>query len=84
MHNHVLPRLVKDINRYKAEHHGEMPLYILVSSYEADGLLDEIRLADGYQAGILVTDYKGCKIVKHDSLKKGEMRLTNELPESGS
>lgn len=84
MNSHILPGLVKTINRYKVEHWGEMPLYVLVSSSEADKLIDEIRKAGGYDAGTPVTDYKGCKIVSHDSLQNGEFRPTNDLPETGS
>lgn len=84
MSNDILPKLEKKIKHYKDEHHGEMPLYILVSSHDADGLFDEVRKAGGYDADTLVTIYRDCKIVRHDSLDKGELMLTNDLPETSS
>jgi hypothetical protein len=66
------------------EHRGESPLYILVSPYEAGRLFDEVRQASGFDPDVLVTEYKGSKIVKHGSLNKGDLRLTNELPETSS
>lgn len=84
MNHRILPRVDENITRYKDEHHGEMPLYIIVSSFEADRLLEEVKSASGYDADVLVTSYKGSKIVRHDSLNQGDLRLTNELPETSS
>jgi hypothetical protein len=81
---HVLRKVDDQIQRYKTDHHGEMPLYILVSPHEADVLITEVRQASGYKSDVLVTSYKGSKIVRHDGLKEGELRLTDELPETGS
>lgn len=84
MTQQILPKVDDNIKRYQDDHHGEMPLYILVSPYEADRLLDEVRHVSGYEPDVLVTSYKGSKIVKHDSLNEGDLRLTNELPETSS
>jgi hypothetical protein len=65
--DHVLTKVDDHIQRYKTDHRGEMPLYILVSPHEADNLLAEVRQAGGYDSHVLVTSYKGSKIVKHDS-----------------
>jgi hypothetical protein len=56
-------------------------LYILVSPYEADQLIEEVKQAAGYEKNTLVTEYNGSKIIKYDALKKGDMQLTDELPE---
>jgi hypothetical protein len=82
--DHVLTKVDDHIQRYKSDHQGEMPLYILVSPHEADNLIAEVRQASGYEPDVLVTSYKGSKIVKHDGLKEGELRLTDELPELSS
>jgi hypothetical protein len=55
-----------------------------VSDYEADDLYSEVKQAGGYEQDIVVTSYKGSKIVKYASLKKGDLLLTNELPDTGS
>jgi hypothetical protein len=76
----VLPTLKAEIEKYKADHKGETPLYIIVSPHEADALMEEVKSDSGYDTDTLVTTYKGSKIIKHDSLNKGDLRLTNDLP----
>jgi hypothetical protein len=78
----ILSRVNDQVERFKSEHRGEKPLYILVSPYEADQLLQEVKQAAGYSKDTLVTEYNGSKIVKYDALKKGDMQLTDELPEA--
>ena len=84
MSHHILSKVDDTLKKYQQEHRGESPLYILVSPHEADRLLDEVRHVGGYGPQVLVTEYKGSKIVKHGSLNKGDLRLTNELPETSS
>lgn len=84
METGILERVQKEIEQYGKDHRGERPLFILISPYEADALMDEVRQNSGYDADTLVTTYKDCKIVKYDSLHKGELLLTNELPETSS
>lgn len=84
MDHAVLSKIDQEISTYQQQHHGERPLYILISDYEAERLIDEIRAEEGYGDHIVITEYKGSKIVKLISLKKGEVQLSNELPESGS
>ena len=84
MNHHILPKVDDTLKKYQQEHRGESPLYILVSPHEADRLLDEVRHVNGYDPEVLVTEYKGSKIVTHGSLNKGDLRLTNELPETSS
>ena len=80
MNSSILSKVEEDLKRYQNDHKGEKPLYILVSPHEADELLDAVKLDQGYSEDVLVTEFKGSKIVKYDALKKGDMRLTNELP----
>jgi hypothetical protein len=84
MENGILSRVETEIVNYKKAHRGDDPLFILISPHEADILTEEIRKAAGYSADTLVTTHKGIKITKYDALNKGEMLLTNELPETSS
>ena len=81
MKDQLLSRLDKLLDEYRTQHQGQNPLYIMVSAFEADDLRDAARKTEGYAADVLDTTYKGCKIVEHGSLKKGEFQLSNELPE---
>lgn len=83
MKNHLLPRLDQLIEEYNSAHHGENPLYVLVSSSEAGALLDEVRRSEAQPEEVLITEYKGCKIVEHSSVREGEMQLSDELPGIG-
>lgn len=78
----ILSRVNDQLEQFQSSHRGEKPLYILVSPYEADQLIDEVKQAAGYAKDTLVTEYNGSKIIKYEALKKGDMQLTDELPES--
>lgn len=80
----ILKNVDLQIHKYKAENKGEMPLYIIVSPYDADNLFEEVRKSDGHGVDVLVTTYKDMKIVKHDNLEEGEVYLSNDLPATGS
>jgi hypothetical protein len=78
--NSILAKVEDSLKKYQTEHKGEKPLYILVSPHEADALLSEVKTELGFKQDVLVTEFKGSKIVKYDALKQGDMRFTNELP----
>lgn len=80
MSSAILSKVEDNLKKYQTEHKGEKPLYILVSPYEADTLLSEVKAELGFKEDVLVTEFKGSKIVKYDALKQGDMRFTNELP----
>jgi hypothetical protein len=80
----VLPTVEDRMRQYKGEHHGEAPLYILMTNDEADNLMAELKSAKGYDADTLVTEFNGAKIIRNAALKPGDIRLTNELPETSS
>lgn len=82
MNASLLSRVNDRVEQFKSDHRGEKPLYILVSPYEADKLIEEVKEAAGYSKDTLVTEYNGSKIIKYDALKKGDMQLTDELPET--
>jgi hypothetical protein len=84
MDHSVLSKIEDSISKYQREHRGEKPLYIIMPDDEANKLINEIRKEEGYADHVVITEYKGSKIVKHLALKNGELRLSNELPESGS
>jgi hypothetical protein len=76
----ILSKVEESLKNYQKDHKGEKPLYILVSPHEADALFDAVKSGQGFADDVLVTEFKGSKIVKYDALKEGDMRLTNELP----
>jgi hypothetical protein len=80
MNSQILDAVDDKIKKFKADHRGESPLYIIVSPHETESLLNAVKKAEGYDRDTLVTAYKGSKIVEHGSLKKGDLLLTNELP----
>jgi hypothetical protein len=80
----LLSRVNEEFKKYKDSNHGEMPLYVIVSSYEFDEILDEIKQEGGYNTQVAITTYKGSKIIQNDAVKKGDLRLTNDLPETSS
>lgn len=84
MNKSVLAKVDTEIGRYKNEHQGQLPLYLLVSAHEQHILLDEVKKASGVKSDAFITTYKDMKIVRHDTLKDGELLMTNELPETGS
>jgi hypothetical protein len=84
MEKHTLPKVEDQIRKYEAEHQGEKPLYIILSDDEAEKLINELKAEEGYDDNVVITEFMGSKIVKNISLKEGEIRLSNELPESGS
>jgi hypothetical protein len=84
MDAHILQKVENSLDQYQAEHHGEKPLYILVSPGEVDGLLEEVKQANGYPNDVHVTSYRGSKIVRYEALNNGDLLLTDELPETSS
>ena len=84
MDNRLLPEIDDRLRKYAADHRGDRPLYIILPRDEAQRLIGEVREQEHYDDKVVVTEYKGSKIVNHDALKSGEIRLTNELPDTGS
>jgi hypothetical protein len=84
MDKRLLPVIDDRIKKYEAEHKGERPLYIILPREEAAQLVTEVKDHEGFDDKVVVTEYHGAKIVHHEGLKEGEIRLTNELPETGS
>jgi hypothetical protein len=80
----VLNKVEDQIRRFQAEHKGELPLYLIMASEDADTLANEVRKRQGYDEQTLVTEYNGTKIVKHYSMTTGEVRASNEMPETSS
>lgn len=76
----ILSKVEEHLKQYSKDHGGQKPLYILVSPHEADELLAAVKSDQGFKDDVLVTEFKGSKIVQYDALKKGDLRLTNDLP----
>jgi hypothetical protein len=72
------------IEQYKADHHGEKPLYIIISPDEGNLLVEEVRRIKKYDSEIIITSYRDIVIAKHDMFTPGKVMLSNELPETGS
>jgi len=83
-HHSIIQQATEQINTYKAEHKGDIPLYIIVSPNDAKALREEARRVGNYADDVIVTSYQDIGIVTNDSLTLGELRLSNELPETGS
>lgn len=84
MPNSILSKVQEEINKYQRANRGESPLYILLPSDEADNLVKEVKDENGYDDKVVITEYNGCKIVKYTAMNPGDIRLTNELPETSS
>lgn len=84
MENHLLEKIDSLIERYKKEHKGEPPLYIIVSSDENKKIINTIRSSNNYPKDQIVTEYNGIKIAEHPQQSDGKIYVSNELPETGS
>ena len=84
MSKQILSAVDSKIKSYQKEHRGDKPLFLLMTEEEADYLMEEVRVNKGYGDDIIITDYEGTKIVRDPALKKGDILLTNELPETSS
>lgn len=72
------------LHDYRNVHHGASPLYIIVSSADGEILLGQVRALGNFEKEEFVTSYKGSKIVLHDVVQKGDLVLSNDLPETSS
>ncbi|RAV99451.1 hypothetical protein [Pseudochryseolinea flava] len=71
------------LERYRNDHPGK-PLYIIMSTDDADHLLAEAKELAGLSDGHITTSYKDIKVVSSLNVKDGEFYFTNDLPETGS
>jgi hypothetical protein len=84
MGQRLLPQIDDRLRQYESEHHGEKPLYMIMPKGEAQQFIEEVRERDGLDEKIVITEYRGTKVVNHEALKPGEIRLSNDLPDTGS
>ena len=84
METTVISKLDREIETYKSQHGGSNPLYCIMSAEEADELTDWLRHQNGQDAEVIITSYKGIKIIRNSLLERGKYLLSNELPETGS
>ena len=80
----ILDKVDEKLKQYKSDHNGDTPLYIQVSTFESEDLRSAIRSKEGLENEPAITTYKGSKVVENLVLKKGDLFLGDELPESGS
>jgi hypothetical protein len=84
MSHSITARVDSLIEEYRKDHHGELPLYIIISPDDADRLVGEIRHTRKYDPNTIITNYRDIHIAKHDMFSSGKIILSNELPETGS
>jgi hypothetical protein len=84
MADSITRKIDKLIEQYRADHHGELPLYIIISPDEGNLLVDEVRRLRKYGKEVVITTYRDITIAKHDMFTSGKVLLSNELPETGS
>ena len=84
MPNHLLEQIDSLIERYKKEHKGEPPLYIILSGDENKEVMGIIREAGKLPEDDIITTYKEIKLAEHPQQVNGKIYVSNELPETGS
>ena len=84
MENHLLERIDSLVDKYKKEHKGEAPLYIILSADENKEVMKELKERKGMPEDQIVTEYKGIKLTQHPQQVNGKIYVSNELPETGS
>lgn len=72
------------IEKYKALHGGNNPLYFIMSAEEADELTNMLRKNYEHDDKVFITTYQDIKIIRNTFMERGEYFLGNELPETGS
>lgn len=80
----LLARIDTLIEKYKKEHRGEAPLYLVVSPDESVAVREEIRKRENAPDIAVVSTYNDVKIAEHPAMLNGNMYVSNELPETGS
>lgn len=84
METAITSNLDREIEKYKAQHHGSNPLYCIMSAEEADELTDAMRQENGQNSDVIITSYQDIKIIRNSLMERGQYFLSNELPETGS
>jgi hypothetical protein len=84
METAVISKLDREIETYKTQHAGSNPLYCIMSAEEADELTDSLRHENGHEPDVIITTYRGIKIIRNSLAEPGKYLLSNELPETGS
>jgi hypothetical protein len=84
MQNRLVETIDKLIEKYKQEHKGEAPLYIILSADENKEIMSMTKTRDNLPEDHIVTSYKGIKLAEHPQQVNGKIYVSNELPETGS
>ena len=80
----MLDRIDTLIEKFKRDHKGEAPLYIILSGDENKRVMNAIKAAENLPEHQIVTTYRGVKLAEHPHQSDGEVYVSNELPETGS
>jgi hypothetical protein len=84
MTQNLIKRVEDLITRYKKEHRGEAPSYIILSPEDGDALTEEVKGLYKQEKKDMITSYKDSKIIKNIALNNGAFYVSSELPETGS
>ena len=84
MSRQMLNKIDQLIEKYKKDHKGEAPLYIVLSPDESKAVMQQIKEDNNHPDNYVITTYKDIKIAEHPSLLNGNAYVSNELPETGS
>ena len=80
METTAISSIDQQIEKYKAAHGGNKPMFIIMSAEEADEVTDALKERNGESEENIVTTYKDIKIVRNNMMTRGEYVLSNELP----
>jgi len=84
MNTTLTSNIDRAIEEYRKVHHGDNPLYFIMSAEEADELARLLRQESGAEDNVIFTSYQDIKIIRNNLLEPGQYFLGNELPETGS
>lgn len=84
MNTRITDTIDQLIERYKEDHKGEAPLYIVLTSDEIKEARETIRKKNNHPEDYVITTYRDIKLAEHPSPEGGKMYVSNDLPDTGS
>lgn len=84
METPLLQHIDSLIEKYRKNHKGEAPLYIVLSPDERKEVTEALKVRQNASEDTIITTYKDIKLTENPGLLKGNIYVGNELPETGS
>jgi hypothetical protein len=84
MDTSILKHIDNLIDKFKKEHRGESPLYIVLSPDETKDVVDALKAKQNAAEDTIITSYRDVKIAENPALLKGNSYASNDLPDTGS